>query len=893
VAKAIGVRTWPLQITDARALLSTVGVLRGEAPILLGLAALALFSHGLNMFQYPSFTGSDDEGIYVAQAWAVLREGVLSPYTYVYDHVPGGWILVAAWMAVTGGPHAFGSAIDSGRALMLLLHIASLLMVYRVARKLGCGVATSALCGFLFTVSPLTLAYQRRLLLDNIMLFWCLLSLDLLLDGWGRLSRVTLSGVCFGIAMLTKETAIFVLPPMVYVAWQQRWQHQARFAVVGWLVPVAVVVSWYPLYAALKGELLPAGGAVQFSTSGYGNAGVEMFDSLVWQIGRGGGGALNFGNQFWSLVTSTWLPQDAFLLVGGSLATLVNLARGALGRTVDDRRAVATGLLGLLPLLYLARGGIVFDFYILVAAPFLCLNLAVLAAPVERRLRRPARVLAGVGIAGALATFYARSGVLQPLYTQSPSTAGRQAIAWVKAHVPGDAFILTRDDLWTDLREAGPGGPGFPNVHSYTKLAGDPAIRTGVFGDDWHTVDYLVMAPGLEQTFVDSGNAVALQALQHAHPVRSWSADGSDLAIWKVDKSGATEDGLLAASAAYLDHHFNRSGAFAAEDGTVTSEAESYALLRAVWSGDEATFAQTWAWSKEHLLGSDNGLLAWKWNAEVIDAHSAADADTDTALALLMAGRRWANAEWRTDGNRMVSAIWDRDVVHAGDAAYVSAGDWAPALDVVPVNPSYFAPYAYHVFQEVDPAHDWLSLVDSGYQLLYASSAAALAGDQSAGLPPDWLGIERSSGRISPLAVDPAQTSVYGYDAPRTYWRIALDLDWNTDGRAGAYLAQAGFLRDEVSRAGGVRAVYTHAGAIASEDTSMVGSAGALAALLTLDPQTANGLYAAQILGSADYANGDAHWGNPDDLYAQEWGWFATALYANSLTDIWHAPWPG
>ena len=183
-------------------------------------------------------------------------------------------------------------------------------------------------------------------------------------------------------------------------------------------------------------------------------------------------------------------------------------------------------------------------------------------------------------------------------------------------------------------------------------------------------------------------------------------------------------------------------------------------------------------------MNSDNGLLAWKWNAEIVDAHSAADADTDTALALVMAGRRWANPEWQSDGSRMVQAIWDHDVVRAGDAAYVAAGDWAPALDTVPVNPSYFAPYAYHVFQEVDPGHDWLSLVDSGYRLLFDSSAAALGSDQSAGLPPDWISIDRSSGQVVPLAVDADQTTVYGYDAPRAYWRVALDLNWNGDGRA-------------------------------------------------------------------------------------------------------------
>jgi endo-1,4-beta-D-glucanase Y len=842
------------------------------------------------MFQYPSFTGSDDEGIYAAQAWAVLRQGQLSPYTYVYDHAPGGWLLVAGWMALTGGPHAFGGAIDSGRALMLLLHVASLLMLYRVARKLGCGMGWSALAAFLFTVSPLALGYQRRLLLDNIMLFWCLASLDLLLDGWGRLSRVTLSGVCFGIALLSKETAIFLLPPMLYIAWQQRWQHQARFAVYGWLVPLIVVVSWYPLYAALKGELLPAGAAAQFSTSGYGNAGVSLADSLLWQIGRGGGGAFNLGNQFWSLVRSDWLPKDAFVLVGGAAATVLNLARGALGRSVANRRAVATGLLGVLPLLYLARGGIVFDFYVLLAIPFLCLNVAVLCTSVAERLPGRGSAVAAGGLAALLVICYALSAAHAPLYSQAPATAGRDAIAWIKAHVPGDAYVVVRDDVWTDLREVGPAGPGFPHVHSFTKLAGDPAIRGGVFGDDWRTVDYLVTAPGLEQTLAEPGNSIALQALQHAHQVKAWTSSGSTLELWKVDKSGPTESSLLRASTGHMRTRFENGGAFVATDGSVTSESQAYAMLRAVWSGDRQAFEQSWAWTNAHLLKT-NGLLAWKWNDRIVEAHSAADADTDAALALLMAGRRWANQRWVAEGTLMARAIWSYDIARAGDAVYVGAGDWAPALGVLAVNPSYFAPYAYHLFQEVDPEHDWLRLIDAGYRLLFSSSAAELGGARSAGLPPDWLGIDRTSGQIAPLSVPADDTTAYSFDAPRTYWRVALDLRWNGDGRAAAYLAQAGFLRDEVNRSGLVRASYGHDGSVTSNASSVVGSAGALAALLTLDPDAAHRLYAGQLVGGADVVAGAAHWGNPGNLYDQEWGWFATGLYANALTDIWRGEW--
>jgi endo-1,4-beta-D-glucanase Y len=889
MAKSISWRTAPVLGVDTSALL---GGIRLEPVVVLALIAIGVLLHGLNMFQFPSFTGIDDEGIYASQAWAILREGQLSPYTYVYDHVPGGWMLLAAWMAMTGGPHAFGGAIDSGRVLMLLLHVGSLVMLYRIARKLGCGIGTAALGTLLFTISPLALEYQRRLLLDNIMVFWALLSLDLLLDGWGRLSRVSLSGVCFGIALLTKETAVVLLPAMLFIAWQQRWQHQARFAVFGWLVPAAVVVSWYPLYAALKGELLPAGGAAQFSTSGYGNTGVSLVDALLWQIARDGGGPFNLHNQFWSLVTSDWLPRDAVLLVGGVVATFANLVWGFRARSVGQRRALATALLAGVPLLYLARGGVVFDFYIVCAIPFLCLSLAVLPGPLlERMPRRLVMPIAAVLCVG-LVIGYVRGGQLEPLYAQSPSTAGRDALSWIKTHVPPDSAILTSDGLWTDLREPGPGpsntAPGFSNIQSYTKVAGDPAIREGVFNDDWHNVDYLIVTPGLEDSLVASNNQVALDALHHAQLVRTWTSDGTEIALWKVDKVGATESRLLKGSNASMEWLFDRDGAMLAPDGSVTSESQAYAMLRAVWTGDRHQFQRSWTWTQSHLL-NDHGLLAWHWNGSVQDAHSASDADTDAALALLMAGRRWPDSTWLQDGTQMVNAIWKNDTAAVNGKPYVVAGDWTSGTSPIAVNPSYFAPYAYHIFEEADPDHDWLGVLDSGYQLLFDSSAALLGGDQSAGLPPDWVGLEPSTGQLTPIALGSSPTTLYGFDAPRTYWRVALDLRWNGDGRAATYLAQAGFLKDEVTRTGMVRAIYAHDGAVNSNDTSTVGSAGALAALMTLDPDAAHRLFADQVVGTAELRDGNVYWGDSNDLYTQEWGWFATALYANTLDDVWHA----
>ena len=42
-----------------------------------------------------------------------------------------------------------------------------------------------------------------------------------------------------------------------------------------------------------------------------------------------------------------------------------------------------------------------------------------------------------------------------------------------------------------------------------------------------------------------------------------------------------------------------------------------------------------------------------------------------------------------------------------------------------------------------------------------------------------------------------------------------------------------------------------------------------------------------QLAPAAQPAYPGVYWGLPDDLYAQAWGWFATALYADTLTDLW------
>src|SRR4051794_8748635 len=78
-----------------------------KAPKLLIAVAMliGLASHGWNMFRYPLYL--TDEGIYMEQAWSVLKEGRLSPYTYFYDHAPMGWLALAGWVGIL--PGGFGA----------------------------------------------------------------------------------------------------------------------------------------------------------------------------------------------------------------------------------------------------------------------------------------------------------------------------------------------------------------------------------------------------------------------------------------------------------------------------------------------------------------------------------------------------------------------------------------------------------------------------------------------------------------------------------------------------------------------------------------------------------------------------------------------------------------
>lgn len=324
-----------------------------------------------------------------------------------------------------------------------------------------------------------------------------------------------------------------------------------------------------------------------------------------------------------------------------------------------------------------------------------------------------------------------------------------------------------------------------------------------------------------------------------------------------------------------------------------TSEGQGYAMLRAVWIDDEATFDKSWAWTQANLQRPDN-LFSWLWGRRtdgtmgVITAesgqNSASDADTDIATALIFAYSRWQKSPYLEAAVPIIKGIWDHEVFMAAGKPYLTISNASAVPPGELLNPSYFAPYAYRIFGTLVPSENWQGLIDSSYQVLLTSEELVLDKKTSAYLPPDWIEVNAITGALSASPFS-GQTTNFGYDAIRVPWRIALDWEWNHEPRAQAALARMGFLDHLWTLQGKLTAVYGHDGtAIAPiyESPAMYG--GTLGYFLVIDPAAAHDVYMKKL--ASLYDPDKETWKLPLNYYDSNMVWFGMALYHNALPNL-------
>ncbi|MEX5720925.1 glycosyl hydrolase family 8 [Geodermatophilus maliterrae] len=328
--------------------------------------------------------------------------------------------------------------------------------------------------------------------------------------------------------------------------------------------------------------------------------------------------------------------------------------------------------------------------------------------------------------------------------------------------------------------------------------------------------------------------------------------------------------------------------------GITTSEGQSYSMLRAVWMDDQQTFAESWQWTKDNLQREDS-LVSWRFGprpdgsygvqTELGGDNIATDADVDIAFALLMAYSRWKQDDYLYDALPVIDGIWEKAVVQVQGEPVLVANDVERLnRQEVLVNPSYVAPYAYRVFAQVDPdpEHDWPGLVDNSYALLEELNRQPLDAGRAAGLPPDWVLLDRRTGEFR--APDGDLTTRFSYDALRLPWRLALDSRWYGEERARQLLEREALLARRWSDDQRLVASYDRDGTPAADYEAPALYGGAMGYFTVVQPELADEVYAEELLPLYDVDTNDV--AQPLGYYDSNWVWFGMALHLDQLPNL-------
>ncbi|MFF0888468.1 ArnT family glycosyltransferase [Streptomyces sp. NPDC003456] len=510
--------------------------LRSSRPDLLlcGVLLLAiLVVQGWNIADYPAL--SDDEGTYLAQAWSVQQGNGLAHYTYWYDHPPLGWIQIAVltWIPALISPESM--TVGTMRAVMLVISGISAVLVYVLGRRLALPRWAAGLGMALFGLSPLSVVLQREIFLDNLAVMWTLLAFTLAASPSRHLWHHFGAGIAAATAVLTKETMLVVLPALFLTMWRHSHRDTRKFALTGAVTACALIGFSYPLFALLKGELLPGAGHV------------SLWDGVKYQMTRPGSGfILDQGSGSWGVLQS-WLYYDKILPLGGLAGALLLLVTWRWSVTA---RALAGPALAvaIFAALALRPNGYLPAMYVIQALPFLALVLAggtaSVAHAVLRRRRSEAEkrsVSVGRYALAAVLALAAGAYVVPRWYdgahtavTTDANAPYKAASAWLATEVenPERTRVLVDDALWLDLVHQGY-RPGLGVIWFY-KADLDPAV-TKTMPRGWKDLDYVVASPTVRRDAADLPNVKA--AMEHSEPVATFGTGEDRIEIRRIHTS--------------------------------------------------------------------------------------------------------------------------------------------------------------------------------------------------------------------------------------------------------------------------------------------------------------------------------------------------------------------
>jgi hypothetical protein len=405
---------------------------------------------------------------------------------------------------------------------MWLVTMISALLIFVLCRRLAFRRSTAAVSVLLFGLSPLAVYFHRMVSLDNIGTMWLLATLACAASPRRSVRAAFGAAVCMAGAILSKETAAIMMPTVLWVLWQHTDRRTRRWNFGIFFMTLILIVAVYPLFAVLRGELLPGAGHVSLGWA------------LWWQFfGRSGSGSLLDTHSGTYGLAHLWMSLDPWLLLAGSALIPLGLAA---------RRLRPLALALLLQILVMVKGGYLPYFYVTAMLPFAavlvggvsdCLLNVGATSRQSRHARgnpalQPERWLGRVLVAAAAVPLVAFVlpgwwGTLSAQSTVHGDAAELAATTWVEQHIPKPDVVVVDDYMWPDLKLRG------WNPLWLWKVNTDPQVTREVLPLGYRSIQYIVLTTQAGSTLATLPTLKA--ALAHSVVVRSF---GDDLAVRRV-----------------------------------------------------------------------------------------------------------------------------------------------------------------------------------------------------------------------------------------------------------------------------------------------------------------------------------------------------------------------
>lgn len=467
----------------------------------------------INLFGYPYL--ENDEGVYTSQAWWMVNFGKLAPYTYWYDHAPFGWLTIGIWQKLTGGPLTFGLSLYSTRIFMTLVAGLTNLLIYQLIVFLTKNKKIAFLSCLIYSLSALGITYQRRVLLDNLETFWLMLSLWYFFKAKSRLNFIWLSAVFFGLSFLSKESVLFFLPIMLYGIWLGVSKENRRFALMIWLVTSLFLILLFPLLAFLKKEFFPSS---WFGSQPH----VSFLETVFYQMGRGTEFKPWQSESSFFINVVSWFKKDFLLLAFGVWSIVVN----TLLNWKDKNNRIII-LLSLFFVLFLTRGGLVLQFYILPLLPLLSINIALALSLGEKRFKKQVDWLLALPRFSLVVFLLGIAFISEDIaiYTAQPAKKQVEAVAFVKNNLKAADFVVIDDFCFSDLRLAKGENKAFNNAEWFWKVEQDKEIREDKLANDWRKIDYILLSGEMRRKLLSGELPFLSQAFNNAVLIKDFPSD--------------------------------------------------------------------------------------------------------------------------------------------------------------------------------------------------------------------------------------------------------------------------------------------------------------------------------------------------------------------------------